>query len=253
LTVPTPWLDVFVDVPAGAAADIRAVWCAGTGWAASAPRGDRGQFRSLLPPAGRACLRVQELAEGPRVHLDLMSLDQAADGTRLESLGATRVMTIGEMPILRSPGGQVLCLVRDDEPRPGVPREERAATWPGGHRSRITHVCLDVSPEVYDAELAFWAGATGWSPSPASRPEFSFLTPPDPGADDAPALRLLLQRLDRTGEGPQAHLDLGTDDIPAEVARLVGLGAVDEGPYATWHVLRDPVVGLPFCVTDQRP
>lgn len=176
MTLPTPWLDAFVDVPAAVAADVRAFWSAVTGWPESAPRGDRGQFRSLLPPAGRAYLRVQELDEGPRVHVDLMSLDQAADGERLERLGASRLMTVEEMPILRSPGGQVLCLVRDDEPRPAVPRGERATTWPGGHRSRITHVCLDVPPELYEAELTFWTAATGWSPGAASRAEYTFLT-----------------------------------------------------------------------------
>jgi Glyoxalase-like domain len=253
LTEPTAWLDVFLDVPAAVAADVRAFWAAVTGWAESTPRGDRGQFRSLLPPVGRACLRVQELAEAPRVHVDLMSHDQAEDGDRLEHLGATRVMTIEDMPILRSPGGQVLCLVCDDEPRPPVPLGDRAAVWADGHRSRLTHICLDVAPEAYDVELAFWSAATGWTPGPASRPEYAFLTPPNAGSDTAPALRLLLQRLDRPGEGPRAHLDIGTDDIPAEVGRLLDLGAEDVGPVATWHVLRDPVVGWPFCVTDQRP
>ncbi len=253
MTAPTPWVDAFLDVPAAQAARVRAFWSAVTGWPESPARGDRGQFRSLVPPAGRPCLRVQELEEGPRVHVDLMSGAQAADGQRLEALGAQRVMTVGEMPILRSPGSQVLCLVPDDEPRPPVPRRERAATWPGGHRSRVTHVCLDVPGEVYDEELAFWTAATGWSASPASRPEYAFLTPPGFGADDAPALRLLLQRLDGVREQARAHLDIGADDIGAEVDRLLALGAVDEGPVATWHVLRDPVVGLPFCVTDQRP
>jgi hypothetical protein len=253
LTEATPWLDVFLDVPGPVAADVRAFWSAVTGWTESSPRGDRGQFRSLLPPAGRACLRVQELAEGPRVHVDLMSHDQVGDGSRLERLGATRVMTIDDMPILRSPAGQLLCLVRDDEPRPPVPRASRATVWPDGHRSRVTHVCLDVAPEAYDAELAFWTAATGWGPGPASRPEYAFLTPPDPTSDTAPPLRLLLQRLEQPGEASRAHLDIGTDDIAAEVRRLLGLGAVDVGPVATWHVLRDPVVGWPFCVTNQVP
>lgn len=249
----TPWLDAFLDVPAAVAADVRAFWAAVTRWTVSSARGDRGQFRSLLPPVGRACLRVQELDDGPRVHVDLMSHDQVGDGRRLAALGASRVMTIDDMPILRSPGGQVFCLVRDDEPRPPVPRSDRAAVWADGHRSRVTHVCLDVAPEAYDAELAFWTAATGWTAGPASRPEYAFLTPPEPGSDSAPALRLLLQRLDQAGDGPRAHLDIGTDDIPAEVRRLLDLGAVDVGPVATWHVLRDPVVGWPFCVTDQVP
>jgi Glyoxalase-like domain len=243
------WLDAFIDVPQHRAADLRAFWSAVTGWPESSARGDRGQFRSLLPPQGRAYLRLQELDEPPRVHVDLMSEDLGGDAARLEHLGAARVLTLGDVEILRSPAGQVFCLVLDDEPRPPVPRSAWPTTWPGGHRSRLTHVCLDVPPGSYDQEVAFWVAATGWAPSPASRPEYTFVTPPG----DAAPLRLLVQRLAHQEDRAGAHLDLGTDDIPAEVARLLALGAQDEGAFATWHVLRDPVVGLPFCVTDQVP
>ena len=142
----TPWLDVFIDVPASRAADLRAFWSAVTGWPESTARGDRGQFRSLLAPQGRAYLRVQELDEGPRIHLDLISHDLTGDAARLEALGADRVATLDGVEILRSPGGQVFCLVHDDEPRPDVPRESWPAVWPDGHRSRLTHVCIDVRP-----------------------------------------------------------------------------------------------------------
>jgi hypothetical protein len=245
----TPWLDTFVDVPGSKAADFRAFWSAVTGWPESAPRGDRGQFRSLLPSEGRAYLRVQELDEGPRVHLDLISHELAGDAARLQVLGADRVLTLDGVEILRSPGGQVFCLVLDDEPRPDVPRRSWPSVWPDGHRSRLTHVCIDVPPAAYDAEISFWVEATGWAPSPASRPEFTFVTPPGRSVP----LRLLIQRLDDPRDVQGAHLDLGTDDIAAEVARLIALGAQDGGAGATWHVLRDPVVGLPFCVTDQAP
>jgi glyoxalase superfamily protein len=249
LTAVTPWLDAFLDVPTELAPRLREFWSRVTGWPESSARGDRGRFRSLLPPQGRAYLRVQELDEPPRVHVDLMSHDLAGDAARLEVLGADRVLTLDDVEILRSPAGQVFCLVLDDESRPEVPRAAWPTRWPGGHRSRLTHVCLDVPPGRYDAEVTFWVEATGWVPSPASRPEYTFLTPPQGSAP----LRLLLQRLEDPADRPGAHLDLGTDDIPAEVARLIALGAQDEGAFATWHVLRDPVAGLPFCVTNQPP
>ena len=49
----------------------------------------------------------------------------------------------------------------------------------------------------------------------------------------------------------QFHLDLAADDIDAETARLLGLGATlaDPQPGETWRVLLDPA-GHPFCVTD---
>jgi Glyoxalase-like domain len=43
------------------------------------------------------------------------------------------------------------------------------------------------------------------------------------------------------------HVDLETDDVPAEVARLVRLGAEEVSRGRTWVVLRDPA-GLLLCV-----
>lgn len=57
-----------------------------------------------------------------------------------------------------------------------------------------------------------------------------------------------LQRLDDDSP-PRVHLDIDTDDVEAEVARLEGLGATrlrrDEG--GTFWQMRDPG-GLVFCV-----
>ena len=78
---------------------------------------------------------------------------------------------------------------------------------------------------------------------------------PDP-ATKAPvgSLRTLwpfVRRMCATGP-VRAHLDLGTDDLPAEVRRLVALGAEDLAPGRGWHVLRDPA-GLAFCATLNPP
>ncbi|MBB5890826.1 VOC family protein [Kutzneria kofuensis] len=61
-----------------------------------------------------------------------------------------------------------------------------------------------------------------------------------------------LQRVDELREGKnRLHIDLGAPDRPAEVARLVALGAtvVEEHTYPgmAWSVLRDPE-GNEFCV-----
>jgi hypothetical protein len=255
------WVDVFVDVPAARAADYRTFWSAVTGWAESPPRGDRGQFRSLLPGpsvSARAYLRIQELEGAPRVHLDLIcagvdegpgveaALDRAAE--RVAALGATPVATLPRVRILASPAGQIFCLVTDDEPRTVGPRETWARRWPGRQRSRFAQLCLDVPPAAYDVELAFWTAVTAWTPRPSSLPEFTHLVPPP----DVP-LQLLVQRLAAPDDRLGAHLDLACDDIPAEVSRLTALGASDVGPGSGWHTLRDPVLGLPFCVTGQLP
>lgn len=240
------WIDAYVDVPAGSAAAYRSFWALATAGTVSSARGDRGQFRSILPAVSRAYLRVQEWDGPPRVHLDLVSADLAADRKRLMALGAVSRLSLPGVEILDSPAGQVHCLVADDEPRP-VP-DSWAVRWPGGHHSRLRQVCLDVPPSRYDEEVAYWAAATAWELRASDRAEFTHLLSP-PGAP----VKLLLQRLSRDMDELGAHLDIGTDDIPAEVARLLAIGSVDVGPGAGWHVLADPVLGLPFCVTPQRP
>jgi len=57
---------------------------------------------------------------------------------------------------------------------------------------------------------------------------------------------------DDGGTHARAHLDLGTDDVAAEVARVRALGAELLWPGAGFVALRDPV-GLPFCVTANDP
>jgi len=47
-------------------------------------------------------------------------------------------------------------------------------------------------------------------------------------------------------------LDHGTDDVAAEVGRLLGHGAEEVGRGRGWHTLRDPA-GSAFCVTGNSP
>jgi predicted enzyme related to lactoylglutathione lyase len=80
-----------------------------------------------------------------------------------------------------------------------------------------------------------------------------------PSADDAGPGRpvLVLQRVDepRTGKN-RLHLDLHSDDVPAEVTRLTALGAQPSGGPVTellasagiwWQVMSDPQ-GNEFCL-----
>jgi predicted enzyme related to lactoylglutathione lyase len=110
-------------------------------------------------------------------------------------------------------------------------------------------LCVDVPAERYDAEMAFWQAATGWSEEPVHAPEFRRLV----HRAESP-LQLLVQRLgdDEAATAARAHLDLGTDDIAAEVARVEALGAQVLWPGAGFVALRDPD-GLPFCVTGNHP
>jgi predicted enzyme related to lactoylglutathione lyase len=111
------------------------------------------------------------------------------------------------------------------------------------HRSRVGVLLVDHADE-HDAALAFWAGAIGSTPRHLpDEPDFTAL-------GRLGALDLAVQR---TGPGTPArlHLDLETDDVAAEVARVVALGArvvADHGSADGGHVVLEDPGGLVFCV-----
>jgi len=110
------------------------------------------------------------------------------------------------------------------------------------HRSRIGIFLIDHPAPTYDAAAAFWAAATGEEVT-------GTLTDEEPYQSLARlpgGIRLELQRIG-AGTPPRVHLDIETDDVAAEVARLLALGAtVIEEPDG-FVVLRDPA-DLVFCV-----
>jgi len=111
------------------------------------------------------------------------------------------------------------------------------------HRSRIAVVLIDHPVESYDAAASFWSGARGSTRSGAGPPAADPFEPLDalPGG--------VLLDLQRTGAGtpPRVHLDLETDDVGAEVARVLALGATVAEQRDGYTVLHDPG-GLVFCV-----
>lgn len=62
-----------------------------------------------------------------------------------------------------------------------------------------------------------------------------------------PAARCLVGIQDVGTDGPRYHVDIEADDVEAEAARLVRLGAVEVARHRSWVVLRDPL-GLLLCV-----
>jgi predicted enzyme related to lactoylglutathione lyase len=108
------------------------------------------------------------------------------------------------------------------------------------HRSRLCGVYIDVPRESYDASLAFYGGLVGRAAEiEADDPDYASF------GESAPGVELLVQSVGDTT--PRVHLDIETDDIEAEVARLVGLGATEVDRIRSWVVMRDPV-GTVFCV-----
>ena len=92
----------------------------------------------------------------------------------------------------------------------------------------------------WEQGLAFWAGVQGVRPARTDHTsEYRSL-----GTIGSVALES-----QRTGAGtpPRVHLDVETDDVPAEVGRVVALGATVVEEREEFTVLQDPA-GLVFCV-----
>jgi predicted enzyme related to lactoylglutathione lyase len=108
------------------------------------------------------------------------------------------------------------------------------------HRSRLACVYIDVPRADYDKTVAFWRDALPADPQTNDEdPDYTAFGQPTPGVE------LFVQAVgDPVG---RIHLDIETDDIEAEVARLVALGAEVVERIQGWVVMRDPV-GVIFCV-----
>lgn len=239
------WTHVFVDAPADRSETARQFWSMVTGWRVGEPWPGYPDFTSLLPSDGDPYVHVQAIGGLPRVHVDLAvdSIEPARQ--RLAALGAGVADRLPEWQVMASPGGLPFCLAAEPRQHEVPP----AVRWPGGHRSRLGQVCIDAPVSVHEREYAFWQAATGWRTVASENPAFDGkLYPPEGGT-----VQLLLQRLgnEDAGEQTRAHIDLVTDDLDAEVDRVVAAGARRIGPgWGRWVVLEDPLE-LPFCVTFQ--
>jgi predicted enzyme related to lactoylglutathione lyase len=109
------------------------------------------------------------------------------------------------------------------------------------HRSRIGLVLIDHPAGDWDAALAFWAGVQGVTPTGGEDGSSEYRS--------IGSLGSLALESQRTGSGTPAriHLDIETDDVSAEVARVVGLGATVLEAREGYTILADPG-GLVFCV-----
>ncbi|HEV2797643.1 MAG TPA: VOC family protein [Nocardioides sp.] len=236
------WLHAVIDVPDDLSADAARFWEAALGWPLGQPWPGHPELRSFEPGRGVAYVHLQTVDAPPGVHVDVDVPDVRAAAAAAEGLGAAHVASHDQWTTMLSPGGLPFCLVGTDGPSTPEP-----VAWPGGHHSRLVQVCIDSPRPVHDDEVAFWRAllAGRFVDSPA--PEFT-----GKWHDDPSPLQLLFQRLDED-EGPvRAHLDHGTDDRRAEVARLAALGAAPGTEGRGWQVMEDPV-GLTFCVTDNSP
>jgi len=109
------------------------------------------------------------------------------------------------------------------------------------HRSRINGILIDCNVDDIKEAALFWAEALGRPVDPdhpGTRGDYVMLeTPPD-------GISVQIQRV---AHESRVHIDIETDDIPAEVARLEKLGATVDKRLERWVVMRAPS-GQRFCI-----
>jgi hypothetical protein len=115
------------------------------------------------------------------------------------------------------------------------------------HRSRLCAILIDCKVSNIEEAAGFWSRALG-RPIDADHPgtdgNYCMLET----APDEPIVQI--QRVEHES---RVHIDIESDDIPAEVARLEGLGATVVKRLQRWVVLEAPT-GQRFCVVRvQRP
>jgi len=109
------------------------------------------------------------------------------------------------------------------------------------HRSRINGILIDCNTDDIQASARFWAEALGRPidpDHPGTRGNYVMLKTPE---DE---ISVQIQRVDHES---RVHIDIETDDIPAEVARLEKAGATVDTRMERWVVMRAPS-GQRFCI-----
>jgi hypothetical protein len=115
------------------------------------------------------------------------------------------------------------------------------------HYSRLCAVLIDCKTADVDGAARFWAEALGRPVDlghPGRRDNYRMLeTPPDEP----------IVQIQRVEHDSRVHVDIETDNIPAEVTRLEKLGAKVVDQLERWVVMQAPT-GQRFCVVRvQRP
>ena len=109
------------------------------------------------------------------------------------------------------------------------------------HRSKLAGFIIDCQTDNLMEAAAFWSRALGM-PTRAL-----------PGAEGEKYVRLIAPanllhvEVQQVQHASRVHLDIETDDISAEVARLTKLGATVVEHVHTWCVMQAPT-GQRFCV-----
>ncbi|GAB4102572.1 VOC family protein [Micromonospora taraxaci] len=103
---------------------------------------------------------------------------------------------------------------------------------PRMHRSRVYALLIDAPAAQATRAAEFWSAALGVSTrTHPAEPQFVGLHEALPG---------LVAAVQAVDDEPRFHLDIETDDVPAETARLIGLGATEVSRWLECRILRAP-------------
>jgi predicted enzyme related to lactoylglutathione lyase len=109
------------------------------------------------------------------------------------------------------------------------------------HRSRLAGFVIDCKTDDLDRAAEFWSAALGYPRKPHGEEDGTTYRQLVTGPD---GLHIEVQQVSHPS---RLHLDIETDDIEAEVARLEALGARRVERIRTWWVMEAPT-GQRFCV-----
>jgi catechol 2,3-dioxygenase-like lactoylglutathione lyase family enzyme len=105
------------------------------------------------------------------------------------------------------------------------------------HKSKLAGFIIDCKTDDLDAAAEFWSAALGCPPKKHEGAYVTLQTAPGEPYVEVQAVN----------HDSRVHIDIESDDIDAEVARLIALGAKEVARIRTWVVLEAPT-GQRFCV-----
>lgn len=109
------------------------------------------------------------------------------------------------------------------------------------HRSRFAGIIIDCETDDLDVAADFWSAALGYprkSTDDSEGETYRTLQVPQ---------RETYVEVQKVDHQSRVHLDIESDDIEAEVARLEALGARKVEKFERWWVMEAPT-GQRFCV-----
>lgn len=109
------------------------------------------------------------------------------------------------------------------------------------HKSRLCAIGIDCEAADLETAATFWSAALG-RPVKETEGAYALLD------DRANQPIVFVQKVDHPS---RVHLDIESDDVEAEVARLEALGAKRVKQVQTWWVLEAPT-GQRFCVVRKQ-